>query len=443
MRIHLIAIGGAVMHNLALELQHRGHIVSGSDDHIFSPAKERLAKAQLLPEYEGWFPDKLSTDIDLVILGMHAKASNPELIKAQELGLKISSFPAFIASQSENKKRVVIAGSHGKTTTTAMVMHCLKTMHIDTDYLVGSQLAGFERMVKLTDAPIIVIEGDEYLSSAIDMYPKFLCYKPHVAVITGIAWDHINVFPTYQNYVSQFSLFTQNLAPDAKLFAHRSIQNEKYFDSAVDVQYYDAFAFEETAENSVIHYENKSYPMQVFGKFNFENMKAACNLCNYLEISTTDFLQSMTTFGGTAKRQEKIVESDTFLVLRDFAHSPSKVKAAVEAVCNKYKDYHCVCVLELHTFSSLNEAFIPFYQDSLKPADSSAVYIDAQALILKDKQFPPLELLSKTFPQSVICKHKLELEEFIKKSLHASQKTVFLFMSSGNFGGVDLNQFKQ
>lgn len=441
MRIHLIAIGGAVMHNLALELQYRGHIVSGSDDHIFSPARERLASAHLLPASEGWFPDKLSTDIDLVILGMHAKASNPELIKAQDLGLKISSFPAFIASQSENKKRVVIAGSHGKTTTTAMVMHCLKTMHIETDYLVGSQLAGFERMVKLTDAPIIVIEGDEYLSSAIDMYPKFLCYKPHAAVITGIAWDHINVFPTYQNYVTQFNLFTQNLAPGAKLFAHRSIQNEKYFDSAIDVQYYDAFSFEETAENSVIHYENKSYPMQVFGKFNFENMQAACNLCNYLEISTPDFLQSMTTFGGTAKRQEKVAESDNFLVLRDFAHSPSKVKAAVEAVCNKYKDYHCVCVLELHTFSSLNEAFIPFYQDSLIPSDSSAVYIDAKALVLKDKQFPPLELLSKTFPQSVICEHKMELEEFLKKSLHPSQKTVFLFMSSGNFGGVDLNQF--
>lgn len=440
MRIHLIAIGGAVMHNLALELQHRGHSVSGSDDHIFSPAKERLANANLLPESEGWFPDKLSSDIDLVILGMHAKASNPELIKSQDLGLKISSFPAFIASQSENKKRIVIAGSHGKTTTTAMVMHCLKTMHIDADYLVGSQLAGFERMVKLTDASIIVIEGDEYLASAIDMYPKFLCYKPHVAVITGIAWDHINVFPTYQNYVNQFNLFTQNLAPGAKLFAHCSIQNEKYFDSAIEVHYYDAFDFEETAENSVIHYDNKSYPMQVFGKFNFENMQAACNLCNSLAISTPDFLQSMTTFGGTAKRQEKIAKTDTYLVLRDFAHSPSKVKAAVEAVSNKYQDYHCVCVLELHTFSSLNEAFIPFYQDVLKPADLSAVYIDAQALILKEKQFPQLELLSKTFPQSVICNQKLDLEAFLQNSIHTTKKTVYLFMSSGNFGGVDLIQ---
>jgi UDP-N-acetylmuramate: L-alanyl-gamma-D-glutamyl-meso-diaminopimelate ligase len=434
MRIHLIAIGGAVMHNLALELQFRGHHVSGSDDTIFSPAKERLQNAGLLPEKEGWFEDKLSKDIDLVILGMHAKANNPELLKAQALGLKIQSFPEFIASHAASKTRIVIAGSHGKTTTTAMVMHSLKQHQIRFDYLVGSQLEGFERMVCLSDAPYMIIEGDEYLSSALDSKPKFLHYKPHAAVITGVAWDHINVFKTYPEYVEQFNFFTGSLALDAKLFVHKSVADEPYFKSKIPFEQYDAFEFVDTESDSKVIADSHQYPMKVFGAFNFQNMKAASLLCKTIGIETQSFLNSMMSFGGTGKRQEKIFESESVIVMRDFAHSPSKVKAAVQAVRQKYAKRHFVCMLELHTYSSLNEDFIPHYQDALNCADAALVFVDKHALEIKEKLFPNEDLLHKTFPNAIIAKSIIDIQTFANEQ-KTKEPAVWMMMSSGNFAG--------
>lgn len=434
MRIHLIAIGGAVMHNLALELKHRGHQVSGSDDTIFSPAKERLQQAGLLPDKEGWEPTMITPNIDLIILGMHAKMDNLELLKAKELGIKIQSFPEFIASHAANKKRIVIAGSHGKTTTTAMVMHCLKTNNVPFDYLVGSQLEGFERMVSLSDAPYMVIEGDEYLSSALDMRPKFLHYQPHVAVITGIAWDHINVFKTYPEYVNQFNLFTESLAPHAHLYVHKSVVEEPLFDSQVPYKQYDSFEFIDTEDNSAVLFENNQYAMQIFGAFNFQNMKAASLLCNAVEINTAKFLKSITSFHGTGKRQEKVFESDSVLAMRDFAHSPSKVQAAVKAVRAKFSQRHLVCMLELHTYSSLNEEFIPHYTNSLESADAALVFIDKHALEIKDKTFPNEALLHQTFPNAVIAKSVEDIKKFVLAN-RSKEPAVWMMMSSGNFGG--------
>jgi UDP-N-acetylmuramate: L-alanyl-gamma-D-glutamyl-meso-diaminopimelate ligase len=434
MRIHLIAIGGAVMHNLALELQYRGHDVTGSDDTIFSPAKERLAEAGLLPSKEGWFEENINPDVELVILGMHAKKGNPELEKALGLGIKILSFPAFIAEHASNKIRLVVAGSHGKTTTTAMVMHCLRKMNLDFDYLVGSKLENFERMVSLSDAPIMVIEGDEYLSSALDLRPKFLHYTPHAAVITGIAWDHINVFPTYASYVEQFNLFTQSLQHPKDLFVHQTVADEEQFKSSIPTVIYDAFDFTETEEATEVYFDEKMYKVQVFGAFNIQNMKAASLLCEKVGIATKDFLESMTDFYGTGKRQEKIFETEQTLVMRDFAHSPSKVKAAVDAVRNKYPNRYLVCMLELHTYSSLNEEFIPHYQNVLHAADASLVFADSHALKIKEKQFPSESLLKNTFPNAKIAKNMADLLDF--ENNHKFHKpTVWLLMSSGNFAG--------
>lgn len=434
MRIHLIAIGGAVMHNLALELKFRGHQVSGSDDTIFSPAKERLQNANLLPEKDGWFADKITQEIDLVILGMHAKANNPELLRAKELGLTIQSFPEFIASHAANKTRIVIAGSHGKTTTTAMVMHSLRKHQIPFDYLVGSQLEGFERMVCLSDAPYMVIEGDEYLSSALDPRPKFLHYQPNAAVITGVAWDHINVFKTYSEYVAQFNNFTGSLAPNAKLFVHKTVADEPLFKSKIHFEQYDSFEFEDTENSSNVIYSNRSYPMKVFGAFNFQNMKAASLLCKTIGIETASFLDSMMSFEGTGKRQEKVFESDKVLAMRDFAHSPSKVKAAVEAVRKKYANRFFVCMLELHTYSSLNEEFIPHYQYALNTADAALVFIDKLALEIKEKPFPNEQLLTQTFPNAVIAKDVRDIQQFANK-YRSKEPSVWMMMSSGNFGG--------
>ena len=198
MNVHLIAIGGSAMHNMAIAMHKKGFNVTGSDDEIFEPSKTRLAKLNLLPAKEGWDTNNIHKGIDAVILGMHARADNPELLKAQELGLKIYSYPEYIYEQTKDKTRIVIGGSHGKTSITAMILHVLNYHKVDCDYMVGAQLDGFDTMVKLTkEAKIAVIEGDEYLSSPIDRRPKFHLYKPNIAILSGIAWDHINVFPTF------------------------------------------------------------------------------------------------------------------------------------------------------------------------------------------------------------------------------------------------------
>lgn len=440
MRVHLIAIGGAVMHNLALALQHKGYIVSGSDDVIFSPAKERLAAASLLPNKMGWDEDNIQPNLDFIVLGMHAKADNIELLKAQSLGIPIYSFPAYIFQHAEDKKRLVIAGSHGKTTTTAMVMHALKFYHISFDYLVGSQIEGYDRMVSLTTAPIMVIEGDEYLSSALDLRPKFLHYKAHASVVTGIEWDHINVFPSFEKYVNQFNNYTSSLETDAALFVHSSVANTPGFDAAIPFHIYDAFDFIETEETCSIVYDGVHYPLQVFGAFNIQNITAAAHLCETVGISIPEFLNAIKTFKGSGKRQEVVFSSQRSLVLKDFAHSPSKVKAAISAMRNKFKNRKLISLFELHTYSSLQENFIPFYTDSLNPADFSVVYIDDESLKIKGKERPSLALLHEVFPHSTLCFSKEELSIFCSTQLSIkdpNETQVWLWMSSGHFGGFD------
>lgn len=433
MHIHLIAIGGAIMHNLALELKHIGHEVTGSDDMIYEPAKSRLQNAGLLPEKQGWFPEKIKAKPDLIILGMHAKADNPELVEAQKLNLKIQSFPEFIYNHAKDKKRLVIGGSHGKTTTTAMVMHALLHAGKDFDYLVGSQLDGFERMVRLSDADLIVIEGDEYLTSSMDLRPKFLHYKPAAAVITGIAWDHINVFPVYEDYVEQFNLFAKS---SEKVFVHQSIRQEQFFNQNLATEWYSHFDYEEKEHTSVIH-DGKKYHMKVFGKFNFENMKAASLICEEAGIGIHDFLTGMQDFAGTSKRQEVIYQVNNKTLIRDFAHAPSKVKATVEAVREKFKNNHFLALLELHTFSSLSDDFIPFYKDCLSSADSAIVFVDRQVLENKNKALPNLKLLKKAFPNAEIVFEKEMLKNVFETLCKKHPTGVRLLMSSGALGEID------
>lgn len=197
MRVHFIAIGGSAMHNIALAVKAAGHIVSGSDDQIFEPSRSRLASRGLLPAQEGWFPEQLTSELDVVVLGMHARPDNPELLQAQHLGLNIQSYPEFLRTCNEHARRVVIGGSHGKTTVTSMILHAMNQMNASTNYMVGAQLEGFDRMVEIDpNRDWCILEGDEYLSSPIDRRPKFFWYGGHFTLLTGIAWDHINVFPT-------------------------------------------------------------------------------------------------------------------------------------------------------------------------------------------------------------------------------------------------------
>jgi UDP-N-acetylmuramate: L-alanyl-gamma-D-glutamyl-meso-diaminopimelate ligase len=436
MRIHLIAIGGAIMHNLALELKHIGHEVSGSDDMIYEPAKSRLANEGLLPTQQGWFPEKITPELDLIILGMHAKADNPELIAAQNLNLKIQSFPEFIYHHAQTKKRLVVGGSHGKTTTTAMVMHALLHAGKDFDYLVGSQLDGFERMVKLSDAELMVIEGDEYLTSPMDLRPKFLHYLPTAAVITGIAWDHINVFPNYDDYVEQFNLFAKS---SDKVFVHESVKQEKAFNQHAVDEWYSHFEYEENEHTSVI-YEGKKYRMKIFGKFNFENMKAASLLCREAGISIHDFLTSMQEFSGTSKRQEVIYKDENKTLIRDFAHAPSKVRVTVEAVREKFKDKNFLALLELHTYSSLSDDFIPFYENCLSQADAAIVFVDRLVLENKNKPLPKLALLEKAFPNATIVFEKEQLKDVFESHCKKHSAGVRLLMSSGALGEIDFKK---
>ncbi|MFN3528464.1 MAG: UDP-N-acetylmuramate--L-alanine ligase [Bacteroidia bacterium] len=445
MNIHLIAIGGAVMHNLALELQAQGHRVSGSDDILQEPSRARLSAAGLLPDAAGWFPEKIHSGLDAVILGMHARSDNPELLHAQQLGLKVYSFPEFVYQHAQDKKRLVVAGSHGKTTITAMVMHVLKFHKRDFDYLVGSQLAGFERMVRLSDsAPVMVIEGDEYLTSPLDLRPKFLHYQPQVALISGVAWDHINVFPTYEAYLNQFRQLCEQMLPGAVLgyyegdeelaklvqpFADK-LQLKAY--RAADYVLEDGYLFLKTSLGKI--------PLQVFGKHNIENIAAARLLTAEAGISKEDFYQAIASFPGTARRLERIFDKEGYTVFRDFAHAPSKVKATVAAVREMFPDRSLTAILELHTFSSLKRDFLPQYHHSLAGADHALVYYDPEVVHSKRLEaFEPEEVLR------AFAKPNLQVftdkQAFHAALHHLPKHGVQLLMSSGTFGELHLDTF--
>lgn len=443
MRIHLIAIGGSVMHNLAIALHKKGHQVSGSDDEVFEPAKSNLGKYGLLPEELGWFPEKITKELEVVILGMHAKPDNPELLQAQKLGVQIYSYPEFIYEQSKDKKRVVIGGSHGKTTITSMIMHVLKELKKDFDYLVGAKIDGFDTMVKVTnEAPIIILEGDEYLASPIDRRPKFHLYHPDISVLSGIAWDHINVFPTYENYLEQFEKFIEMITEDGTLiYCQEDSELVKLVEASKNKIKKISYTFPEyIIKNGDTWYKSngKQYPLSVFGKHNLLNMQAAKLACGDLGINEEDFLRSITTFKGASKRLELIFKNKKNVFYKDFAHSPSKVEATIKALKEQFPERKLIAFLELHTYSSLNETFLKEYKNTMNLADDALVYYDSHALQIKQLPDIDKEYVKNSFNHQNIRIFTTSKEITTYLENQNWDNTNLLMMSSGNFGGIDL-----
>ena len=447
MRTHFIAIGGSAMHNLALALHQKGDNVTGSDDAVFEPSKTRLAKKGLLPDEMGWFPEKITSDIDAIILGMHAKADNPELLKAQELGLKIYSYPEFLYEQSKNKTRVVIGGSHGKTTITSMILHVMHYHNIAVDYMVGAQLEGFDTMVHLTkENDFIVLEGDEYLSSPIDRRPKFHLYQPNIALISGIAWDHINVFPTYDYYVEQFEIFIQKITNGGILvYNEDDAEVKRVAENATNPIRKIAYQTPEySVENGVTLLETPEGPMpiEVFGAHNLNNLAGAKWICQNMGVDEADFYEAIATFKGASKRLEKIAETKTAVAYKDFAHSPSKVKATTEAVKAQYPNRKLVACLELHTYSSLNAEFLKEYEGALDAADVAVVFYSPDAVKIKQLEEVTYEQISEAFNRKdlIIYTNPEEFKEFLKE--HDLKESALLLMSSGNYGGLNFDEIQ-
>src|SRR5690348_795087 len=443
MRIHFIAIGGSVMHQLALALNGKGYVVTGSDDEIFEPAASNLKKAGLLPTQTGWYPEKITKDIDAVILGMHAKSDNPELQKARELGLQIFSFPEYIFKESENKKRVAVGGSHGKTTTTAMIMHVLQQSKINFDYLVGARLNGFDQSVQVTDAPLIVCEADEYPASVIEKRPKFHFLFPHIAVLTGIAWDHINVFPTFDFYLDQFSFFINTIVKGGVLIYNNTDEVlTKLIDknARIDIQYIPYAVPVHSIENGVttVTIGKEKTTLKIFGNHNLLNLHAAYYVCKQLGISDKDFCNAIATFSGAAKRLEILFGNNDYNIYRDFAHAPSKVKASIDAVKQQFPHRRLIAVLELHTFSSLNEKFMQEYAGSMEQADEAIVFYSKHALELKRLPMLPPKSVKKGFQKNnlMVLTNRPELEQ--KLTAMDTRNSNLLFMSSGNYDGMDI-----
>lgn len=435
--IHFIAIGGAAMHNLALDVAAQGHKVTGSDDEIYEPSLTRLKNAGIAPLKFGWYPEKITNDIDVVILGMHAKADNPELLKALDLGIKVYSYPQYIYEHSRNKKRIVIAGSHGKTTTTAMILHVLSHLQWDFDYLVGAQLHGFDTMVKISAAPIIVIEGDEYLSSAIDRIPKIHHYHPQIAVITGIAWDHINVFPTFDIYKDQFSIFLDTMPADATLIYYEGDENlAKMVQAKTNVKSQAYIGLDINAQKQVV-FDGHMYPISVIGQHNLQNMNAARMVCAALGIGNDEFFNAIADFSGANKRLQKLSQTDHRLVYLDFAHAPSKVTATTRAFKEWFGSKRLLAVLELHTFSSLNPTFIQQYRHSLNAADEAIVFYNEHTL--KMKNMAPLD---DQFLLDSFGHHNMKVftnEQALYEYLQSNKEDNILLMTSGNFNQMKLD----
>lgn len=445
MRIHFIAIGGSAMHNLAIALKNKGYIVTGSDDIIFEPSKSRLESRGLLPSEFGWFEDNISSALDAIILGMHAKSDNPELLKAKALGLKVYSYPEFLYEQSKYKTRVVIGGSHGKTTITSMILHVMNYHNRDVDFMVGAQLEGFDVMVKLTDeSDFIVLEGDEYLSSPIDPRPKFHLYKPNIALLSGIAWDHVNVFPTMEDYKRQFEIFIDSIVEGGSLTfnAEDTILSEIVTESENQIRkmgYNTPDYFIENGQ-TYINTEEGDLPVEVFGAHNLNNLEGAKWICQHMGVDESDFYEAITTFKGASKRLELIGSGNNSAIFKDFAHSPSKVKATTHAVKNQFLDRKLIACIELHTYSSLDPVFIKEYKDTLHFADEAIVFYSSRALEIKKKTPIPNQDIRDAFNQSVkVFSNSDELKAYIiSKSL---RNTNLLFMSSGDYGGLILEDF--
>lgn len=445
---HFIAIGGSAMHNLALDLVKKGNKVTGSDDEIFEPSLSRLKNAGICPEAWGWFPEKINKQIDIVIVGMHARADNPELLKTQELGITYFSYPEFLYEHAKNKKRVVIGGSHGKTTITSMILHVLKHAEKKFDYMVGAQIKGFDRMVSLSDdAPIMIFEGDEYLTAPFDLRPKFHLYRPHIALLSGVAWDHMNVFPTFEKYVEQFKIFVDLIEPNGTLIWYKGDDELNIIANSMrkDIK---SLPYKEHAakiENQAVQLlvNNKKIPIRVFGNHNLQNIQGAKLVCNEIGINDDAFYSAISTFEGANKRLQKIYsnqEKDIAAYL-DFAHAPSKVKATIEAVKSLYPEHKIVACLELHTYSSLQKGFLPQYNGSMNKCDVAAVYFNPHALSLKKLPELKAEDIKQGFNNEKInvFSDVRQLFEHLNSSI--SKKTIILLMSSGNFDNFDLNNW--
>lgn len=446
-KIHLIAIGGSAMHNMALALHEKGYIVSGSDDEINEPSRSRLQKAGLLPAHIGWFPEKITSDLDAVILGMHAREDNPELQKAKALGLKVYSYPEYIYEATKDKIRVVVGGSHGKTTITAMILHVLKTLEIETDFMVGAQLEGFDTMVRLTrTARFAVIEGDEYLASPIDRRPKFHLYRPNIAIISGIAWDHINVFPTFENYVEQFDRFINLIEPGGHLIyceqdavLKKVAENNRHLNNAQKHPY-------SIPENEIkdgvtyLQEEGTQIPLLVFGDHNLMNINGALKVCLQLGISKADFYSAIISFKGAAKRLELVHKREGFNFYKDFAHSPSKLKATTQAVKKQFPNRKLIACMELHTFSSLNETFLNEYQGAMNAADEAIVYFNPHTITHKKLKEITIDQVLHAFHRSdlIVFTKSEEVTAYLKQKEWTGK--VLLMMSSGNFDGVDFTK---
>lgn len=444
MKFHFIAIGGSVMHNLALDIHHQGHIVTGSDDEVFEPSKTRLEKAGILPLQMGWFPEKITKSIDVIILGMHAHKDNPELLKALELGIPVYSYPEFIYKQTLNKKRIVVGGSHGKTTITSMIMHILRMQKKKFDYLVGAQLYGFETMVKIDPASeLAVFEGDEYLSSILDTVPKFHIYHPHIAIISGIAWDHMNVFPTFENYCDQFAQFIHKIEKGGKLiFCEKDkvlvdiVNKNKRPD--IDFIPYAVPTYEIINEETFITFNQNIFRLKIFGEHNLMNFEAARLACQFVGVEIEDFYIAMQDFIGASKRLELVHKTDSAVIYKDFAHSPSKLMATIHAVRLQYPKRKIYAFIELHTYSSLNKKFLQQYKNSMDEADEAIVFYSPHTLAIK--KLPPINKkdIEHAFGMKniLVYNKNTELEEYIEhiKDNHS----VFLMMSSGNWNSINV-----
>lgn len=447
MNLHFIAIGGSAMHNLAIALHQKGYLITGSDDAIYEPSKSRLEAKGLLPKEMGWFPEKITPSLDGVILGMHAKNDNPELLKAQQLGLKIFSYPEFLYEHSKNKTRVVIGGSHGKTTITSMVLHVMHYHEKEVDFMIGAQVPGFETMVNLTEEnDFILLEGDEYLSSPIDRRPKFHLYKPNIALLSGIAWDHINVFPTFEIYVEQFKLFLESIVNGGIIVYNEEDENlRKLVEECINPVRKHAYKtpnFRIEGGKTILDTPEGDLPVEIFGAHNLSNLAGAKWICQHMGVDEDEFYEAISTFEGAAKRLEKIIETEDTIVFKDFAHSPSKVKATTRAVKNQYSKKRLIACLELHTFSSLNPGFLKEYRNSLDSADEAVVFFSAEAL--ETKKMKPLsgEQIITEFGRKdlKIFTNDEDFRSYLQ-NLNFSEKTVLL-MSSGNYGGLNFEEIK-
>ena len=448
MNIHFIAIGGAAMHNLALALHLKGDTVTGSDDVIFNPSKTRLEARGILPKAFGWYPDKITSNLDAVVVGMHAKADNKELLKAQDLGLKIYSYPEFLYEQSKFKTRVVIGGSHGKTTITSMILHVLHYFNRDVDYMVGAQLEGFDVMVKLTDEnDFIILEGDEYLSSPIDSRPKFHLYKPNIALLSGIAWDHINVFPTWDIYVEQFKIFIDSIIKGGSItYNIEDAEVKKVVENSENtIRKFPYQTPDYIVENgiTILETDEGSMPIEIFGKHNLNNLAGAKWICQQIGIDENDFYEAISTFQGASKRLEKIAETDNAVAYKDFAHSPSKVLATTNALKNQYPDRKLIACLELHTYSSLNPEFLNQYKGALAAADISVVFYSPHAVKIKKLQAISQQQIKDAFQSDdlVVYTNPSEFKDFLFSQKYSN--TSLLLMSSGNYGGLNFDELKQ